>query len=181
MSSHIYLIGPLGAGKTAVGRYLSKKMNRPFFDTDHELVKRAGADLNWIYDIEGEPGYRRREKMVIETLSQENGYVISTGGGAVLTPENGLFMKASGIIIYLSVSYDIQLQRTQLRRGTRPLLEDSSSFKDNLHKLNTERTPLYEALADYTLSTDHESAFKLASKIRQYLIQEKDHFHAFRA
>jgi shikimate kinase len=172
MASNIYLIGPLGAGKTAVGRYLSKKMNRLFFDTDHELVKRAGADLNWIYDIEGEAGYRRREKQVIENLSQKDALVISTGGGAVLTSENGRIMKASGMIIYLSVSYEIQLQRTQLRRGTRPLLEDCTSFKDNLHKLNAERTPLYEALADYTLSTDHETAFKLASKIRQYLLEK---------
>jgi shikimate kinase len=172
MSSHIYLIGPLGAGKTAVGRYLSKKLNRPFYDTDQELAKRAGADLNWIYDIEGETGYRRREKDVIEILSKEDALVISTGGGSVLTPENGDMMKANGTIVYLSVSYEVQLQRTQLRRGTRPLLEDSSSFQDNLVKLNAERTPLYESLADYTLSTDHESAFKLATRIRQYLTKK---------
>jgi len=173
MASHIYLIGPLGAGKTAVGRYLSKKLNRPFYDTDQELAKRAGADLNWIYDIEGEAGYRRREKDVIETLSQqEKNLVISTGGGAVLTPENGDIMKAHGTIIYLSVSYEVQFNRTQLRRGTRPLLEDSSSFQDNLKKLNAERTPLYETLADHTLSTDQETAFKLATKIRQYLTKK---------
>lgn len=169
MGSHIYLIGPLGAGKTAVGRYLSRKMNRTFFDTDHELVKRAGSDLNWIYDIEGEAGYRRREHKVIESLSHQKNLVISTGGGAVLTPANGAIMKATGLIIYLSVSYPIQLQRTQFRRGTRPLLEDCTSFQDNLHKLNSERTPLYEALADYTLSTDDETALRLANKIRQYL------------
>jgi shikimate kinase len=172
MASHVYLIGPLGAGKTAVGRYLSKKLNRPFFDTDQELAKRAGADLNWIYDIEGEAGYRRREQAVIETLSKENSLVISTGGGAVLTPENGKVMQATGTIVYLSVSYEVQLQRTQLRRGTRPLLEDSHSFQDNLKQLNAERTPLYEQLADFTLSTDHETAFKLATKIRQYLTKK---------
>lgn len=172
MTKHIYLIGPLGAGKTAVGRYLSKKLNRPFYDTDQELAKRAGADLNWIYDIEGEAGYRRREYDVINTLSKEKHLVISTGGGAVLTPENNKIMQATGTIVYLSVSYDVQLQRTQLRRGTRPLLEDSNSFQDNLKKLNAERTPLYESIADITLSTDTETAFKLATKIRQFLTKK---------
>ena len=174
MSSNIYLIGPLGAGKTAVGRYLAKKLYRTFYDTDQELAKRAGADLNWIYDIEGEAGYRLRETAVLKSLAKEKGLVISTGGGSVLTPENHDIMKNSGIIVYLSVSYPIQLQRTQLRRGTRPLLEDSDSFKYNLKKLNLERTPLYEQLAHYSISTDQTSAFKLATKIRHWLTENYD-------
>jgi shikimate kinase len=169
MVKNIYIIGPLGAGKTAVGRYLSKKLSRPFIDTDQEIAKRAGADLNWIYDIEGEAGYRIREQHVIEQLSQDNDLIVSTGGGAVLTLENCKVMQQTGIIFYLSVSYEVQLQRTQLRRGTRPLLEDSSSFQDNLKNLNKERVPLYESIAHHVLSTDNDSAFKLATKIRDII------------
>ena len=105
MSKNVHIIGPLGAGKTAVGRYLSKKLNRPFIDTDQEIAKRAGADLNWIYDIEGEAGYRIREQHVIEQLAKSSGLIVSTGGGAVLTPENCSIMQETGTIFYLSQSY----------------------------------------------------------------------------
>lgn len=171
MASNIYIIGPLGAGKTAVGRYLARKLHCTFMDTDQEIATSAGADLNWIYDIEGEAGYRIREQQVIEKVSKQKNLVISTGGGAILTPANGQIMQTTGTIFYLSVSFEVQLQRTQLRRGTRPLLEDGNSIQESLQTLNAQRVPLYKSLAHFIIPTDEHSAFELATQIA--LILEK--------
>ena len=167
--ANIYLIGPLGAGKSSIGRKLAQMTKKRFFDTDLEIAKRSGVDLNWICEVEGESGYRKREQAVIAELCQEKNIVISTGGGAVLVLENRTILKTTGTVIYLEVSFKRQYERTQLRRNTRPVLEDGNSFKHNLKKLNDERTALYEQTAHASFDTNQSNTNKLSKCIIQHL------------
>jgi shikimate kinase len=163
---NIYLIGPLGAGKSSVGRRLSRMTHQHFIDTDEEIEQRSGVDLNWIFEVEGEPGYRKREATLIEELCKKSNTLLSTGGGSVLVESNRKALMNTGTVIYLEVSFQLQFERTQRRRGTRPVLEaGEESFKDNLRNLNEEREALYQQIADHTYKTDNLDAQHLARLI----------------
>jgi shikimate kinase len=163
---NIYLIGPLGAGKSSVGRRLAKMTHQHFIDTDEEIEHRSGVDLNWIFEVEGEPGYRKRETTVIKELCQKSNTLLSTGGGSVLVPQNCKTLSATGTVIYLEVSFEQQFERTRRRRGTRPVLEaGEDSFRENLRNLNNEREKLYKQIADITYRTDDYDAQHLARLI----------------
>lgn len=166
---NIYLIGPLGVGKSSVGKRLAKLTGHQFIDTDHEISERSGVDLNWIYEVEGEQGYRKREAQIILELTQQPNTMLSTGGGAVLVEEVRHALEKTGLVIYLQVSFEQQLERTKRRRGTRPVLEDGEVFHDRLLKLNHEREPLYESIATQTFSTNNMSAYALAKKIWNHI------------
>jgi shikimate kinase len=149
--SNIYLIGPMGSGKTAVGRQLARELGRPFFDTDVEIERRTGVDIPYIFEKEGEAGFREREREMIEILCAQRNAVIATGGGAVLNPQNRACLAASGIVVFLRTEVAEQLKRTR-RTRTRPLLMTNDPRKV-LDQLMEQRQPIYEELADICIDT----------------------------
>lgn len=165
--SNIYLIGPMGAGKTSVGRYLAKQLNKNFFDSDLEIENKTGVSLTWIYDIEGNDGFRQRELKVIEELSTLTNIVLSTGGGCVETREVREILRSRGTVIYMEVSLDTQLNRLK-RDKKRPLLQGENP-QDVLIKLWEEREPHYENIADFTVITDNRSVKEVCDDILNWL------------
>ncbi|MDG6896082.1 shikimate kinase AroK [Volucribacter amazonae] len=161
---NIFLIGPMGAGKSTIGRQLAQQLNMEFIDSDQEIEQRAGADISWIFDLEGEEGFRKREERVINELTQKQGLVLSTGGGAVLSKDTRNHLSARGIVIYLQTTVEKQFQRTQ-RDKKRPLLQDVEDPRAVLEELAKIRNPLYEEIADFTLPTDEQSAKVMANQI----------------
>ncbi|MDB9943087.1 AAA family ATPase, partial [Pseudomonadales bacterium] len=109
---NIFLVGPMGVGKTTVGRALAQQLHLEFIDSDQEIERRAGANIAWIFDVEGEPGFRERETAVLDDLTQLEDVLIATGGGSVLKPENREFLRTRGLIIFLDTSLDMQIKRT---------------------------------------------------------------------
>lgn len=161
---NIFLVGPMGAGKSTIGRQLAQQLNMDFIDTDAEIEQRAGADIGWIFDVEGEQGFRKREERIIGELTQRQGIVLSTGGGSVMSKENRNYLSARGIVIYLETTVEKQYQRTQ-RDKKRPLLQDVEDPRQVLEELAKVRNPLYEEIADITLPTDEQSAKVMANQI----------------
>lgn len=161
---NIFLIGPMGAGKSTVGRQLSQILGMEFIDSDQEIEQRAGADISWIFDVEGEAGFRKREERINNELTEKQGIILSTGGGAILSKETRNRLSARGIVVYLKTTVEKQYQRT-LRDRKRPLLQNIDDPKAVLQELAIIRNPLYEEIADITLSTDEQSAKNMASQL----------------
>ena len=159
----IFLIGPMGAGKTAIGRELARLLAWEFLDSDQEIERRTGADIPLIFEKEGESGFRRRERQVIEELSQRSNIVLATGGGAVLDAANRTCLHNRGFVIYLKASVASQSDRTA-HNQRRPLLEATDRGL-RLQELFVIREPLYESIAQLTISTDHGRVKKLAQTI----------------
>ena len=151
-SKNIVLVGPMGCGKTTVGRKLSRKLNQDFFDTDHEIINKTGVSIDHIFDIEGEEGFRRRESEVLESLCDMNNIVIATGGGVVLLPQNRLVLKNTGVVIYLSSSVEQLLRRTA-KSKTRPLLENSSNRQKTITEIVNARDKYYREVATIVIDT----------------------------
>jgi len=165
--NRLFLIGPMGAGKTTIGRQLARKLNYQFIDSDKELETRAGVDISTIFEFEGEEGFRKREQQIIEELSQQPETVLATGGGAILRLENRKALRSRGLVIYLSVSIQQQLERTG-RDNKRPLLQTADPRK-TLETLQASRAPLYEELADLTISTDQGNSRSILNQIIKQL------------
>jgi shikimate kinase len=165
--SNIFLIGPMGAGKTTVGKRLAELRGMAFADSDHEVEERTGVDVAFIFEKEGEAGFRKREKQVIAELSARSGLVLATGGGAVLEPENRQHLSSRGFVVYLRASVDHQLRRTS-HSDTRPLLQ-AGDRREVLEGLFTVRDPLYREIADLVLETDGRNARALAQEIERQL------------
>lgn len=163
----IFLVGPMGAGKTTIGRLLARELKREFFDSDHEIEKRTGADIPWIFDIEGEEGFRDREEKVIDDLTRKSGVVISTGGGVVLSEQNRKYLFSRGVVLYLQVSVDQQMTRTE-KDVRRPALR-TPDRKTVLKEMSDERTRLYEDIADYIISTNDQSPRSVLYRILKIL------------
>jgi shikimate kinase len=166
-SNKIFLIGPMGAGKSSVGKYLASQLNLTFYDTDEEIENRTGVDIGWIFDVEGEEGFRKRETMVINELTQIPNIVLATGGGSVLEEENCEMLKTRGIVVYLEVSLIYQETRT-LNDSRRPLLRVPNR-QVVLERLQGEREPIYAALADLKVQTDKRTVRAVADDIINYL------------
>ncbi|ABC32619.1 Shikimate kinase [Hahella chejuensis KCTC 2396] len=149
---NVVLVGPMGTGKTTIGKLLAKELQFEFVDSDREIEARCGADIPWIFDVEGEVGFRGREKSVIADLSQRDAVVIATGGGAVVDPDNQIALKENGFIVYLHTSVEQQYQRTRKDRK-RPLLRSEDPLSV-LKKLMSVREPIYRSIADLIISTD---------------------------
>lgn len=152
MNSSVFLIGPMGAGKTAVGRRLGQELGMEFYDTDLEIQRQTGVDIGFIFEKEGEDGFRRREVAAIERLTQLPSIVLATGGGAVIHPENRSRLSQRGRVVYLRASITQQLRRTRLK-ANRPLL-DGESPEETLGKLAQQRERIYEEMADLTINTN---------------------------
>ena len=159
----------MGAGKTTIGRLLSEKLHYQFLDSDHEIVSRSGADIPWIFDVEGEAGFRKREEQVIDDLTQKNNLVLATGGGAVLSAKNRENLKTRGQVVFLDASIEQQLNRTRKDKN-RPLLqaEDPEAV---LRSLLEERRPLYLEIADLVISTESGSVRQVLGQILKSLDQ----------
>ncbi len=166
-TTNIYLIGPMGSGKSAVGRRLAKLLQRVFYDSDDEIELRTGVDIGFIFEKEGEEGFRDRETAVIEDLTQRSNVVIATGGGSILRPENRTCLTRSGTIVYLVTTVEQQLKRTT-GRGNRPLL-DNDNPEQVLRSLAHTRNPIYEDLADITVATDNLHVYRVAQLIMEAL------------
>ncbi|WP_341502235.1 shikimate kinase AroK [Gallaecimonas sp. GXIMD4217] len=160
---NIFLVGPMGAGKSTIGRHLAQQLHLEFFDSDQEIERRTGADISWVFDVEGEEGFRVREYKVIDELSEMQGIVLATGGGAVINKDVRNRLSARGIVVYLETTIDKQLARTQ-KDKRRPLLQNGEP-RNILEDLAKERNPLYEEIADVVVKTDEQSARVVANQI----------------
>ena len=165
--SRIFLVGPMGAGKTTIGKYLAQQLKLQFFDTDTEIEARTGADIPWIFDVEGEEGFRDREQQVVEEMTQVDSVVLATGGGVVLRPENRRALAARGYVIYLYATVDEQVRRTR-RDRRRPLLQQGDP-EQVLRDLMAVRDPLYREIADHIIETDGCSPRTVAQRLVQEL------------
>jgi shikimate kinase len=163
----VFLIGPMGSGKTAVGRALARRLELPFADSDTEIESRTGVDIAYIFEREGEEGFRIRERDVIDSLTRRAGIVLATGGGAVLLPENRERLAARGIVVFLDTTLEQQLERT--RRGRhRPLLAGTDR-RARLEELAKLRDPLYRSIAAVTIRTDGRAASAVAGDVARAL------------
>lgn len=163
-NKNIFLIGPLGVGKTTIGRQLAKRAHLVFYDTDQEIEKLNGVSVTTIFEIEGEDGFRKREKEVVAKLTGLDNIVLSSGGGSVLLAENREAFASRGTVVYLRASLDTQHTRTSQRKGTRPLL-NTTDPKQRIIELNAVRSPLYESIANFTYDTDKETPQEIADHI----------------
>ena len=152
MPGSLFLTGPMGAGKSTIGRQLAKQLGRPFHDSDHEIESRTGVDIPLIFELEGEAGFRKRETTVIDELTRLPNIVLATGGGAILDPANREHLKTRGQVIYLHTSVNHQLKRTRKDRN-RPLLQTDNPRK-KLEELMSVRDPLYREIAGIVIDTD---------------------------
>jgi shikimate kinase len=160
---NIFLIGPMGAGKSAVGRYLARTLHLSFVDSDDEIESRTGVDIPFIFEKEGEVGFRKRETAVIDDLSKMDGVVLATGGGAIINPDSRSRLGGRGFVVYLYTTVEQQVARTQKGRE-RPLLE-SRDPRATLQELLDTRDPMYREIADIVVETDGRKVKSVANEI----------------
>lgn len=159
----------MGAGKSAVGRQLARMLHLDFVDSDEEIEARTGVDIPFIFEKEGEAGFRKREARVIDDLSQLEGIVLATGGGAVSNADSRNRLGARGFVIYLYTSVNQQLERTN-RGRERPMLENGEPA-EVLERLMVERDPLYREIADLVVNTDGRRVQTVAREIQQAIAE----------
>ncbi|MEJ2143069.1 MAG: shikimate kinase AroK [Gammaproteobacteria bacterium] len=169
MNKHnkIFLIGPMGAGKTTIGKQLAETQSLQFLDSDHEIETRTGVTIPHIFDVEGEEGFRRREENMIDELTQKQNIVLATGGGAVIREINRQHLKDRGTVIYLHAGIEQLLERTA-RDKNRPLLQTVNP-RAKLEELMAVREPLYREVADIIIDTEEQPVAKVVKHILQKL------------
>ena len=172
-TDNLFLIGPMGAGKTTIGRQLAQLLHKTFIDADHEIEKRTGVSIPTIFDIEGEPGFRSREAQVIDEITQTTNIVLATGGGAVLREENRTVLKTRGVVVYLRADLDTLFERTRRDRN-RPLLQTDNP-RGKIEELLRQREPLYLELADIVIETGQRPPSSVARDIVTSLKQYEAH------
>ena len=163
----VYLVGPMGAGKSTIGRQLARELGLEFIDADREIERRCGVDIPTIFDFEGEAGFRRRERAMIDALTQRDALVLATGGGVVLDPDNRRDLAARGTVVYLATPVEEQLRRTRHDRG-RPLLQVADR-RATLERLQQQRDPLYREIADIIVETDRGPRRRTVERIMAQL------------
>jgi shikimate kinase len=164
---NVFLIGPMGSGESAVGRQLARLLRFTFYDSDADIEGKTGVDIAYIFDKEGEAGFRLREKESIDRLTRMDGVVLATGGGAVIDADNRRMLAERGAVVYLETSVDQQLERTRHGRH-RPLLNDTDP-QQKLKELMLRRAALYAQIADLTVSTNGRRVQLVAAEIYQAL------------
>lgn len=160
---NLFLVGPMGAGKSTIGRLLAGELSRDFVDSDHAIQNRCGADIPWIFDVEGEIGFRQREEVMIDELTRRSPIVLATGGGAILRDENRRVLRERGTVIYLMTTIEQQLKRTAKDRN-RPLLQ-CENREQVLYDMYAKRDPLYRSTADVSVRTDRRSPRAVVNEI----------------
>ncbi|HEX23216.1 MAG TPA: shikimate kinase AroK [Chromatiales bacterium] len=165
MPGNIFFVGPMGAGKTTIGRQLARSLGRPFYDSDKEIEARTGADIPLIFELEGEAGFRSREKAMIDELTRQPNIVLATGGGAVLDPDNRKHLAGRGFVVYLSAPVEQLFQRTA-RDTRRPLLQTENP-RQKLEEILAVRDPLYREIADLVLITDNKPVRNVTNSLLQ--------------
>ncbi|HKT41025.1 MAG TPA: shikimate kinase [Rhodanobacteraceae bacterium] len=168
-SPNLFLIGPMGAGKSSIGRRLAEGFAMPCIDLDSAIEERTGASVATIFDLEGESGFRRRESELLAEFTARNGVVLATGGGAVLVPANRTLLRERGFVVWLQASVEQQMRRLA-RDRQRPLL-DAPDRRERLEQLAGERDPVYSELADLRVTGDEESCQHAAARIAGLLAQ----------
>jgi len=153
--NNVFLVGPMGVGKTTIGRVLAEQLGLVFFDSDREIEASTGADIPWIFDVEGESGFRAREVKMIDELTQRQNIVLATGGGAVLDAQNRKHLAKRGQVVYLRASIKQQVERTS-RDKNRPLLQTADPEK-KIRELMKIRDPLYKEVADIIVDTNRRN------------------------
>ena len=171
MPHNIIFVGPMGAGKTTIGRQIAKALGCDFYDSDKEIEKRTGATIPLIFELEKEQGFRQRESAMIKELLSKDNIVLATGGGAVLNEKNRRFMSNHGLVIYLCAPLE-QLVRRTARDKNRPLLQTKNPRK-TIEELLARRDPLYREVADIVFETDALTVRQVVSKL-QKIIKGKD-------
>ena len=165
-SKNIVLVGPMGSGKTTIGRRLAHELNQDFFDTDHEIIDKTGVSIDHIFDIEGEKGFRERESKILENLCQMSNIILATGGGIVILPKNRKILKNAGLVVYLSSSVDQLLRRTA-KSKTRPLLENSNDRRKTIAELVESRDLYYREVASVVIDTTGKKLHELINIIKR--------------
>ena len=166
-ATNVFLVGPMGAGKSTIGRHLARVLGQRFVDADREIEARTGASISLIFDLEGEAGFRRRESAVIAELAAGEGLVVATGGGAVLDPGNRAALRQRGTVVYLHAPLEVLIRRTRRDRD-RPLLQTADP-QASLERIVLDRDPLYREVADLVIETDHRSVPSVVSEVARRL------------
>ena len=168
--NNIVLVGPMGSGKTTIGRRLAENLKVDFYDADHEIIDKTGVSIDHIFDLEGEEGFRKRESKVLKELCNKSNIVLATGGGAVLLEENRSIIKKAGSVIYLSSSVDQILRRTA-KSKTRPLLENSKNRRQTISNIIDSRDPLYREVATIIINTNGKKLNEVIKEILSHIAQ----------
>lgn len=171
--SNLFLVGPMGAGKSTIGRHLAELLHKQFQDCDHVIEERTGAPISLIFEIEGEAGFRKREAAALDELTQQNDIVLATGGGAVLLPENRQVLRDRGIVVYLCAPLETLVERTQKDRN-RPLLQNTDR-RAKLEEILRVRDPLYRETAHVVVHTTRRSPLTVAREIMSKFEELADH------
>ena len=165
---NLFFIGPMGAGKSTIGRRTAELLDLPFFDLDHEIEEHCGATIPIIFDVEGEAGFRRRETAALADFAVRSGIAVATGGGAVLAAENRRCLREHGFVVFLEATIDEQIARLA-RDRKRPLLA-APDRRERLEQLAAVRAPLYREIADLTVPAGHNSSTaQMARRLAQQL------------
>ena len=165
---NVYLVGPMGSGKTTIGSHTAPLLGLSFIDLDAELERRTGASVNLIFDVEGEKGFRERESRLLKEISRLESCLVATGGGSVLLDENRTLMRKSGVVVYLRTSVRQQLSRLRLDKK-RPLLQ-APDREQRLEDLAAKRNPIYEELADIVFPSQSRSVTAAAERLSNTLL-----------
>lgn len=160
---NLFLIGPMAVGKTTIGKLLALELNLEFFDSDQEIEKKAGAEIAWIFDVEGEEKFRDRESIAIDELTRREGILLATGGGSVLRKDNRRHLQSRGIVVFLDTTLDTQVRRTEKDRR-RPMLQNTNR-RQVLSELKDVRDPIYMEVADFRIFVGDSNSKKTVSEI----------------
>lgn len=163
----VFLVGPMGVGKTTIGKMLARELGLTFIDCDQEIERRSGADISWIFDVEGEAGFRDREAQVLDELTLQDGLLVATGGGAVLRDENRQCLRTRGIVVHLDTDVDLLVRRTS-KDKKRPLLQTGNP-RVILTKIKQDRDPLYEEVATVKVFVGDNNSRKAVSQVLSQL------------
>lgn len=167
--NRLFLIGPMGSGKTTVGRFLARRLRLDFHDLDQEIELRCGVDVATIFDIEGETGFRAREQAMLDELTRRNRILLATGGGSIVDEENRRMLNGRGLVVWLETSVDQQLKRLE-RDQRRPLLQ-APDRRERLEKLAEARNPLYQACAHLTIRSANISPAAMAARAHRQIVE----------